>query len=66
MTDEAKLPSLILAAFREAMEHQDHKAAEHLFRALECHAGERGWQQALREAELLVVGSKPIGSPGVQ
>lgn len=57
MTEGRALPDLILAAFREAMARGDHKAAEHLFRALECHSREREWQRALREAERLVIGA---------
>lgn len=60
MTCSCDLPDLILAAFREAMARGDNKAAEHLFRALECHSGEREWQRALCDAEALVIGDASI------
>lgn len=52
----AELPVLVLAAFRKAIACGDDKVAECMFVALEAHAHDVHWQDALEEAQQMIVG----------
>lgn len=55
MGDRQTRPSLVVAAFHVAMDLRGDKVAEYLLLALEAHAADAAWRNALEEAQCRII-----------